>query len=96
LLGQLRVVSENAFGRLKGRFHILREIPFNPSEAGDVVLAACSLHNYLEEKSEAYKGVWAENQRELDRTVETTPAAFARRKRTMTGLPRVFAFGLST
>jgi hypothetical protein len=49
---------------------------FNPKEASEIVLASCSLHNFLEEVSESYALSWAEGQTFND--VESTEVAFAR------------------
>lgn len=48
-LAQLRVVVEQAFGRWKGRWRILKRIPTSPEIAGDVAEACACLHNFLEE-----------------------------------------------
>lgn len=48
-LAQLRVVVEQAFGRWKGRWRILKRIPTSPDNAGDVAEACACLHNFLEE-----------------------------------------------
>lgn len=47
-LSQLRVVVEQAFGRWKGRWRILRRIPTSPDIAGEIVEACACLHNFLE------------------------------------------------
>jgi DDE superfamily endonuclease len=57
-LSQIRVVSGNAFSRLKGRFSILRGLPFNPELSSRVVYAACCLNNFTEERSEAVLRSW--------------------------------------
>ena len=48
-LAQLRVVVEQAFGRWKGRWRILKRIPASPDVAGDIAEACACLHNFLEE-----------------------------------------------
>lgn len=48
-LAQLRVVVEQAFGRWKGRWRILKRIPTSPETAGHVAEACACLHNFLEE-----------------------------------------------
>jgi DDE superfamily endonuclease len=57
-LSQIRVVSENSFSRLKGRWSILRGLPFNPELSSCVVYAACCLHNFTEKRSEAVLRSW--------------------------------------
>lgn len=57
-LGQLRVVSENSYGRLKGRWTILRSLPFHPKMAAKVVLACCCLHNFAEAMGETVLKKW--------------------------------------
>lgn len=46
----IRNVVERAFGVLKGRWHILKEIPFyGRAKQPKIVIACCALHNYLVE-----------------------------------------------
>lgn len=47
-LTQLRVEVERAFGILKGRWRILKCLPFAPREAQEVVYACMALHNFLQ------------------------------------------------
>lgn len=47
-LTQLRVEVERAFGRLKGRWHILKSIPLPSEQAAEVVAACKALHNFLQ------------------------------------------------
>lgn len=49
-LSQLRAVVEQSFGRLKGRWRILKRIPTSPDVAGDIIEACCCLHNFLEKR----------------------------------------------
>lgn len=53
-LGQLRFVSENRYGRLKGRWTILRSIPFHAKLSSQVFMAFCCLHNFAEALGETY------------------------------------------
>jgi DDE superfamily endonuclease len=51
-LSRARRVVENAFGILSNRFRIFHStLHIAPSSAEDVVLAACSLHNFLRSKA---------------------------------------------
>ena len=50
-LSRARRVVENAFGILANRFRVFRSpIQLDPSKVDDIVLATCSLHNFLREK----------------------------------------------
>lgn len=51
---KMRVVVENAFGRLKGRWHVLRMIYAHPTLAASVQELCVTLHNFLEERHGAY------------------------------------------
>jgi len=51
---KMRVVVENAFGRLKGRWHVLRMIYAHPSLAVAVQEACVALHNFLEARGGGY------------------------------------------
>lgn len=48
------VVVENAFGRLKGRWHILRMIYAHAGLSASVQEACVALHNFLEARDAAY------------------------------------------
>jgi len=51
-LSRARRVVENAFGILANRFRIFHgAMQMSPSSAEDVILAACTLHNYLRNKA---------------------------------------------
>ena len=47
-LTQLRAVVEQCFGRLKGRWRILKCLPLRPPDSVKIIRAAVSLHNWLE------------------------------------------------
>jgi len=51
---KMRVVVENVFGRLKGRWHVLRMIHANPCLSASVQEACTALHNFLEERGGEY------------------------------------------
>lgn len=53
---KMRVVVENAFGRLKGRWHVLRMTYAHPQLAASVQEVCVLLHNFLEERNGAYDG----------------------------------------
>lgn len=55
LHAKMRVVVENAFGRLKGRWHVLRMINAHPELAASVQHACILLHNFLEDRNGAYE-----------------------------------------
>ena len=74
-LSQIRVVSENCFARLKGRWTILRQIPFGPEQSGLIVYACCCLHNFVQSRGEPILNSWFRALTELD--VESTDVAFS-------------------
>lgn len=58
-LSSARMVVENAFGRLKGRWRcILKRIDVNPAFVPEVVLACTILHNFVERNREPYLSNW--------------------------------------
>jgi DDE superfamily endonuclease len=57
-LGQIRVVSENCFSKVKGRWSILRNLPFAPALASKVVYTACCLLNFAESQKETMLQRW--------------------------------------
>lgn len=64
----LCVVVENSFGRLKGRWRILKFPPFFPDVSADVSEAAMALHNFLEQrKSNDVLPVWIAEVEEEER-----------------------------
>jgi len=54
LYAKMRVVVENAFRRLKGRWHALRMIYAHPELAASVQEVCVALHNFLEERRGEY------------------------------------------
>lgn len=57
-LGQVRVIVENTFGRLKGRWNILRRLPFAPALSARVVEACLLLHNFVEDRQQDVPQAW--------------------------------------
>lgn len=54
-LSRARRIVENAFGILVSRFRIFEaSISLSPEKVDNIVLATCSLHNWLRKTSEAY------------------------------------------
>lgn len=51
---KMRVVVENTFRRLKGRWHVLHMIYAHPGHAASVQEACVALHNFLEARDAAY------------------------------------------
>ncbi|XP_036340350.1 protein ALP1-like [Rhagoletis pomonella] len=61
-LSSARIVVENAFGRLKGRWRCLtKRIDVNPTFVPQVVLACAILHNFVEQQKESYLETWAQS-----------------------------------
>ncbi|XP_035986731.1 putative nuclease HARBI1 [Fundulus heteroclitus] len=55
-----RIVVENAFGRLKGRWRrLLKRIDNNTSNVPNVIAACCTLHNICETQGEDFLDQWA-------------------------------------
>ena len=84
-LSQIRVVSENCFGRLKARWAILKKIPYGPEIGSVIVQACCGLHNFLEEQGEPVLLSWLRRLSEMD--VEPTGVACS--NPTLTGLREI-------
>lgn len=77
-LNKARIVVENAFGRLKGRWRMLQKrIDVNIDFVPKVVATACILHNILENRNSPYKESWNETGRALD-TVFVQPSNVCR------------------
>ena len=72
-LSQIRVISENCFGRLKARWTILKKIPYGPEIGSVIVQACCGLHNFLEGRGEPVLLSWLRQLNERD--VEPTGVA---------------------
>lgn len=54
-LSRARRIVENAFGILVSRFRVFEKpIPLPPESADVIVLATCSLHNWLKKSSDTY------------------------------------------
>jgi len=51
---QMRVELKNAFGRLKGRWHVLKMISTHPDRAAAIQELRVALHNFLEARDGAY------------------------------------------
>jgi len=59
LLSVTRVVVENAFGRLKGRFNSLgKRLDLNANNCATVTAACCVLHNFCEIMNEEFGEEW--------------------------------------
>lgn len=83
---KMRVVIENAFGRLKGRWHVLRMTYAHPQLAASVQEVCVRLHNFLEERDAAYHDEAREDDDEdpysssAADTADSTSAAGAQRR----------------
>jgi hypothetical protein len=54
-----RIIIENAFGLLKGRFRVLlKQVELETSNVDQVILTCCSLHNYCIKEKEEYPEDW--------------------------------------
>ena len=54
-----RVVVENAFGRLKGRFRSIgKRLDLKVENACNVIAACCVLYNYCEMQNESFDDQW--------------------------------------
>jgi len=58
----MRVVVENVFGRLKGRWNVLRCITANHVLAAAVQKVTVALHNLLEARDSEYEAEWEEEE----------------------------------
>lgn len=57
--GRTRRVVENAFGRLKGRFRLLKSSEMNdPDFHTDCILVCCALHNVCERHNDIFEDDW--------------------------------------
>ena len=60
-LSKFRVVAENVFGRLKGRFHcLLKRLDISVQNTVNIVAACCTLHVY-ELKKQEFLEDWLQN-----------------------------------
>lgn len=58
-LNKARIVVENAFGRLKGRWRVLQKrIDIDVNFVPTIVATCCILHNILESKKSPYRESW--------------------------------------
>uniref|UniRef100_A0A3P8TWK7 DDE Tnp4 domain-containing protein n=1 Tax=Amphiprion percula TaxID=161767 RepID=A0A3P8TWK7_AMPPE len=59
LLNRARVVVENAFGRLKGRWRCLLKLnDYDTQLVKSMVLTCCALHNLCDDQGETYETSW--------------------------------------
>lgn len=67
-LSKARIVVENAFGRLKGRWRILqKKIDANIELVPSIVATCCILHNIAEKKGLPMRSQWMETSEEYNR-----------------------------
>jgi hypothetical protein len=86
-LSRARRIVENAFGILANRFRVFSPITIDPDKAEHLVLAACSLHNYLRIQGDPF------GSEKIDREDDTTHEFVERRWRSepmggISNLPR--------
>ena len=61
-LSKARVVVENGFGRLKGRFRCLsKQLETNVENSCVIISACCILHNFCEAREQTFRDDWIEN-----------------------------------
>lgn len=81
-LSRARMTIENSFGRLKGRWRILRTAcEANIKRYTDYVLTCCILHNICERNNELYLNIWdytAEHEQDQPRIEITHRFFYAR------------------
>lgn len=71
-LTQLRAIVEQCFGRLKGRWRVLKCLPLRPPDSVKLTMACVSLHNWLEKDgSDHVLRSWIELVRQ-ERAIERT------------------------
>ena len=72
-LSRARIVSENAFGRLKARWRrLLKQNDMSISNVPHVIMACCILHNICEVHGEAFNEVWLDDVHSDQPTSATT------------------------
>lgn len=70
-----RNVVEHAFGRLKGRWRVtLKQADIHYKFMPKVILAACILHNFCEERGATFADVWMADVRDADRNLFPQPS----------------------
>lgn len=58
-LSRARIVSENAFGRLKARWRrLLKQNDMSISNIPNIIMACCILHNMCEIHGDAFNEIW--------------------------------------
>jgi len=78
----MRVFVENVFGRLKGRWNVVRYIAAHPVLAAAVQEVTVALHNFLEARDSEYEAEYEEEECSADAPVteEGVETDDARRK----------------
>ena len=74
-LSRARIVSENAFGRLKARWRrLIKQNEMNVTNVPNVVVACCILHNMCEIHGEEFDNDWlVESQQQSQGFLQPTP-----------------------
>ena len=54
-----RIIIENAFGQLKGRFRLIsNQVDIATCKVAQIVVACCTLHNFCLNEKEAFPDEW--------------------------------------